>query len=53
MFHDGMQPTLELKKEQYDVIKAITYLCAEFVTNGLCCQVLPGIFDYNLSSVEG
>ena len=49
-FHDGMQfcsaklgyPNLEVKKEQYDVIEAITYLCAECVTKGLCYQVCLG-----------
>ena len=55
LFHDGMQfslaklgyPNLELKKEQYDVLEryAWTKICAKYVTNGLCCQVLPGIFD--------
>ena len=56
LFHDGMQfslaklgyPNLELKKEQYDVLERYvwTKICAEYVTNGLCCQVLPGIFDF-------
>ena len=55
LFHDGVQfslaklgyPNLELKKEQYDVLEryASTKICAEYVSNGLCCQVLPGIFD--------
>ena len=55
LFHDGMQfsvaklgyPNLELKKERYDVLEryAWTKICAEYVTNGLNCQVLPGIFD--------
>ena len=46
LFHDGMQfslaqfgyPNLELKK---DVLEryAWTKICAEHVTNGLCCQV--------------
>ena len=50
LFQDGMQfslaklgyPNLELKKEQYDVLERKSVLN---VTNGLCCQVLPGIFD--------
>ena len=55
LFHDGMQfslaklgyPNLELRKRQYDVLERYvwTKICAEYVTNGLCCQVLPGIFD--------
>ena len=55
LFHDGMQfsleklgyPNLELKKEQYYVLEryAWTKICAKYVTFGLCCEVLPGIFD--------
>ena len=53
LFQNGMQfslaklgyPNLELKKEQHNVSEATTYLCAECVSNGLCYQVLPGIFD--------
>ena len=52
LFHNGMQfplsklgyLNLELKKEQYDVLEryAWTKICAKYVTNGLCCQVLQG-----------
>ena len=61
VFHDGIElsvtklgnPNLELKKEQYDVIRAICLEKRDVLTvlltvfgKSLCCQALPAIFDF-------
>ena len=67
VFHDGIEfsltklgnPNLELKKEQYDVIRAICLEKRDVLTvlptgfgKSLCYQVLPGIFDFMQSKGE-
>jgi len=67
LFHDGIEfsltnlgnPNLELKKEQYDAIRAICLEKSDVLTvlptgfgKSLCYQVLPGIFDF-MRSVHG
>ena len=44
---------IALKKEEYDVIASICldknrFAASDCVTNGLCCQVLPGICDFKI-----